>query len=336
MTGVSAQAGSAIRPWPPQTLGPPVSEREAAFAPAAPAGPPRFVPFVNNMRWPQKHDGVYALSGTPTWWRPAATEPVQQRAHRQRGVRHAAWLARFFDSMINMDDPRHSRIRKVVPGRFTPRLLAKLEVDCNAGPAASWSDVGTRVGRETWSPRSRSRLPSRSSATMMGIPEHQFDYVLERTNTIIGFSDPEYTGISRDYLVRHGAPGRRHIIPVSARLLKAGLDLIRLVRRLGEERTREPRTTDLAAGQRQPGTVIADRTGRRQFVHPARVPATRPLATSSRHTVQTRGPRSTPRAALGGLTERRDRVGLGAPGALLAEPAGTSLIRSRPALSSRG
>jgi cytochrome P450 len=81
----------------------------------------------------------------------------------------------------------------------------------------------------------------------MGIPEHQYDYVLERTNIIIGFSDPEYTGISRDYLMRHGAPGRRHIIPVSARLLWAGLDLIRLVRRLGEERTRHPQDDLISA-----------------------------------------------------------------------------------------
>jgi len=37
------------------------------------------------------------------------------------------WLAPYFDSMINMDDPRHSTIRKVVARAFSPKLLAKLK-----------------------------------------------------------------------------------------------------------------------------------------------------------------------------------------------------------------
>ena len=32
-----------------------------------------------------------------------------------------------FGSMINMDDPRHARLRRIVSGSFTPRMLKRVE-----------------------------------------------------------------------------------------------------------------------------------------------------------------------------------------------------------------
>ena len=37
-----------------------------------------------------------------------------------------AEMNEFFGSMISMDDPRHARLRKIVAGTFTPRMLAKI------------------------------------------------------------------------------------------------------------------------------------------------------------------------------------------------------------------
>src|SRR5690349_1567380 len=37
------------------------------------------------------------------------------------------WLAVYFGSMINMDDPRHARLRRIVSRAFTPKILAKME-----------------------------------------------------------------------------------------------------------------------------------------------------------------------------------------------------------------
>ncbi|MFD0855870.1 cytochrome P450, partial [Actinomadura adrarensis] len=42
------------------------------------------------------------------------------------------YMARYFGSMINMDDPRHAKIRRIVSRAFTPRVLAKLESDLQA------------------------------------------------------------------------------------------------------------------------------------------------------------------------------------------------------------
>jgi len=73
------------------------------------------VPFVNNMPLAKKHDGVYGpgphadvveASRNPKLF---SSEPTANAVFDM-----PPWLAPFFDSMINMDDPRHSRIRKVV------------------------------------------------------------------------------------------------------------------------------------------------------------------------------------------------------------------------------
>jgi methyl-branched lipid omega-hydroxylase len=225
----------------------PEADRVAAFAQLRQLDQPRFVPFTNNLPFARKDDGVYALvrhadvvaaSRNPKLF---SSEPTANAVFDM-----PPWLAPFFDSMINMDGPRHSRIRKVVARAFSPRLLTKLEADLQRRAGHIVDEVVT-AGRGDLVTQVAQRLPIQVICDMMGIPEHQYDYVLERTNIIIGFSDPEYTGISRDYLIRHGAPGRRHIIPVSARLLRAGLDLIRLVRRLGEERTCQPQDDLISA-----------------------------------------------------------------------------------------
>jgi methyl-branched lipid omega-hydroxylase len=225
----------------------PQRERVAAFAELRQLEHPRFEPFINNLPFAKTNDGIYALvrhadvieaSRNPGLF---SSEPTANAIFDM-----PPWLAPFFDSMINMNGPRHSKIRKVVARAFTPRLLAKLETDLRARAGRIVDDVGTRDGGDFVTLVAQ-RLPTQVICDMMGVPEHQHDYVLARTNTIIGFTDPEYIGISRDYLIRHGAPGTRHIIPLSARLLKAGLDLIRLVRRLGEERAENPRDDLISA-----------------------------------------------------------------------------------------
>jgi cytochrome P450 len=149
------------------------------------------------------------------------------------------WLAPYFDSMINMDDPRHSTIRKVVARAFSPKLLAKLEDDLAASARHIVDEVISSGGGD-FVAQVAARLPIEVICDMMGIPAHHHEMVQRHTNTILGFNDPEYTGISRDYLLRHGAPAPRHIARITLRLLAAGRELTRLVRKLGQERIQHP------------------------------------------------------------------------------------------------
>jgi cytochrome P450 len=107
-------------------------------------------------------------------------------------------------------------------------------------------DVSGRSGGEFVTEVAQ-RLPQQIICDMMGIPDDLADYATRRSNVITGFTDPEFIGVSREYLLRHGALGQRHLIPFFAKLLKAAWDLDRMVRKLGAERRREPRNDLISA-----------------------------------------------------------------------------------------
>ena len=225
----------------------PLAEREAAFAEMRAMDRPLFIPIINNTPFAKKHDGVWAIVRHADVVRASRTpELFSSEPNVGSAIDTPPWLGKYFKSMIDMDDPAHARIRKVVSRAFSPRLLAKMENDLRDRAAKIVDDVEALGGGDLVTQVAQP-LPMQVICDMMGIPEDQHEFVARRTNTVIGFTDPEYTKISRDYLVRHGGPGRRHILTFSARLMKAGWDLIQLVRRLGEEREREPREDLISA-----------------------------------------------------------------------------------------
>jgi len=97
----------------------------------------------------------------------------------------------FFGSMINMDDPKHGRLRRIVSRGFTPRALGRLE----AGVQRRAKQTIDRVidkGRCDFVTEIAAPLPLEIICDMMGIPESQTKFVFEKTNVILGLGDPEY------------------------------------------------------------------------------------------------------------------------------------------------
>ncbi|MGW4796414.1 cytochrome P450 [Nonomuraea sp. NPDC004297] len=148
------------------------------------------------------------------------------------------WLSGYFGSMINMDDPRHARLRRIVSRAFTPRILSKMEEDL-ARAAAEIVDRAIEAGPGDFVTQVAAQLPVRVICDMMGIPATHHDLVLRRTNVILGNADPEYTGIAPGF-------GRLNVARGLVRLLHAGYSLNRLAARLGDERRRRP-TGDLVS-----------------------------------------------------------------------------------------
>jgi cytochrome P450 len=148
------------------------------------------------------------------------------------------WLSVYFGSMINMDDPRHARLRRIVSRAFTPRVLSKMEEDL-ATAAAEIVDRAIEEGPGDFVAQVAARLPVRVICDMMGIPATMHDVVLRRTNIILGNADREYTGIDPDF-------SRVNVARGLAKLLHAGFSLNRLAARLGDERRRRP-TGDLVS-----------------------------------------------------------------------------------------
>ncbi|WP_192763988.1 cytochrome P450 [Actinomadura algeriensis] len=97
-----------------------------------------------------------------------------------------------FDSMIEMDDPRHARLRRIVSRAFTPRMIQRFADDVERTAARIVDDVAGR-GSCDFVAEIAARLPLRIICDLMGIDEKDHAFVFERTNVILGADDPEYT-----------------------------------------------------------------------------------------------------------------------------------------------
>jgi len=127
-------------------------------------------------------------------------------------------IAEFFGSMINMDDPKHTRLRRIVNRSFTPRTVARIDEDvrrkaraivARVAPAGS-CDAVTELAAP---------LPLEIICEMMGIPRDQWQRVFELTNVILG--DINST-------------------PDLGALMGAAVEMAEIARAVGENRLAEP------------------------------------------------------------------------------------------------
>ena len=130
----------------------------------------------------------------------------------------------FFGSMINTDDPRHARLRRIVSRGFTPKRLAGLADEVAATATRIVDDV-VDAGTCDAVAAISARLPLKIVCDMMGVPESQYDLVFAKSNVILGAADPEYVPDAENILVA---------------LLQAGNELAELMRDLGRHREQHP------------------------------------------------------------------------------------------------
>ncbi len=97
----------------------------------------------------------------------------------------------FYSSMIAMDDPRHSRLRRLVSLGFTPRMLAELDGSVKDQASLVVDGISER-GRCDFVVDVAARLPLAIVCDLMGVPRSELDFVFEHTNTVLGAADPEY------------------------------------------------------------------------------------------------------------------------------------------------
>jgi methyl-branched lipid omega-hydroxylase len=131
----------------------------------------------------------------------------------------------YFGSMINMDDPRHARLRRIVSRAFTPRMIARFEDDVRRA-ATAIADGLLAAGPCDFVSRVAARLPLKVICDMMGIPDDHYEMVLANSNIILSGFDPEFLSQDQDEAV--------------AQLLGAGQALADLVTSLAATRTRAP------------------------------------------------------------------------------------------------
>jgi cytochrome P450 len=106
----------------------------------------------------------------------------------------------YFGSMINMDDPRHARLRRIVSRAFSPRMVAKFGQDAQQAATAIVDDL-LATGPCDFVQHVAARLPLKIICDMMGIPDDQYEMVFANTNIILAGSDPEFVSENLDEVV---------------------------------------------------------------------------------------------------------------------------------------
>jgi methyl-branched lipid omega-hydroxylase len=125
----------------------------------------------------------------------------------------------YFGSMINMDDPRHARLRRIVSRAFSPRMIAKFENDVRRVARTIVDDL-LESGPCDFVQQVSARLPLTIICNMMGIPDSLYGMVLANSNIILSGADPEF--LSED------------LNEAIARILGAGQELASLVTDMAE------------------------------------------------------------------------------------------------------
>jgi cytochrome P450 len=203
----------------------PLPERAASFARLRAQQRPQF--FAEpEVSFAEKGTGYYALV--------RYADVVEASKHSEvfcsrRGATSIADLPaefnEYFGSLINMDDPRHARLRRIVSRAFSPRMIAMFEDNVRRAATAIVDDL-LAVGPCDFVSRVAARLPLKIICDMMGIPDDQYEMVLANSNVILSGFDPEFLSQDQDEAV--------------VQLLGAGKALADLVTSLAADRVQAP------------------------------------------------------------------------------------------------
>src|SRR5499427_4437155 len=99
--------------------------------------------------------------------------------------------------MLNMDPPRHTKLRSLVNKGFTPRMIALL-----TGPVRrvcnELVDAVAERGRCDFVTEIAAEVPLQVIAELLGIPQADRHQVFEWSNTMVGSQDPDWRGTAED------------------------------------------------------------------------------------------------------------------------------------------
>ncbi|GAA3665844.1 methyl-branched lipid omega-hydroxylase Cyp124 [Nonomuraea antimicrobica] len=203
----------------------PLKEREAAFARLRERELPVFfpekkVPFLRSGKGFYalvRHADVVEASRNPKIFasEPAVTNPEPP-----------GWVKQVFgESMVNMDDPRHARLRRIVTRSFSPKMLAGLQSDIEAACARIVDDV-VRDGPRDFVTQVAARLPIHVICDMLDVPSELREQVHRHADI-----STAYTGVR---------PSLARSVQLAGQNMLALLALQRMVIKLGHERVAKP------------------------------------------------------------------------------------------------
>ena len=94
-------------------------------------------------------------------------------------------------SMIMMDEPEHSRLRKIVSRGFTPRAVERLRAELGERAQRIAADA-SRLSSGDFVVQVARELPLQAIAGLLGVPQEDREKLFDWSNQMIGDEDPEF------------------------------------------------------------------------------------------------------------------------------------------------
>ncbi|WP_449065086.1 cytochrome P450 [Planomonospora algeriensis] len=157
-----------------------------------------------------------------------SSEPAASSPEPPGWVKHV-----FGESMVNMDDPRHARLRRIVSRAFSPKMLSNLQGDIEKACARIVGDAVAAGPGGDFVEQVAARLPIHVICDMMGVP----DDLREQVHRHVDVSTA-YTGVR---------PSLARTVRMAVGNMLALLALQRMVIGLGRERAEQPRADLVSA-----------------------------------------------------------------------------------------
>jgi cytochrome P450 len=108
-------------------------------------------------------------------------------------------LAEFLGSIINMDDPRHKKLRALVSSGFTPKALNHVLEQVKVRATSVVDNVAPK-GECDFVSEIAALMPLQIVCDMVGVPPSLEQTVFAQSNIILGLGDPEYVQSYEDLM----------------------------------------------------------------------------------------------------------------------------------------
>jgi methyl-branched lipid omega-hydroxylase len=131
-----------------------------------------------------RYEDVWSASRNPSSYCSSITIDIEESPEE---------LDEFAPTMINLDDPEHARLRRLVSAGFTPKHVAKLDGDLQTKAAQIIDDVVERFGdgmEFDFVAEVAARLPLDAISSMLGVPPEEQGQILDWTNLVVTPDDP--------------------------------------------------------------------------------------------------------------------------------------------------
>ena len=131
-------------------------------------------------------------------------------------------------TLMEMDPPEHTRLRRLVQGGFTRRTVQSYEQAIRL-LAQSVLDAAVPQRRFDFVTEVARQLPMRMLGRLLGAPEEDLDWLVERGDAMIANSDPEFT----DHVVDQSDTSQFRLMPFRS---PSGIELFEYGQRLADAR----------------------------------------------------------------------------------------------------